>query len=120
MDKTNLKNKRGDLRGMNGNLPRSDGHFNGRWKGGIHKRFDGYELVRKGIIPKKAKGARYVLKHRLVMEQYLGRPLLRSEIIHHKNGNKSDNRIENLEIMNQARHAKLHYKVDKKNGRFIK
>lgn len=105
---------------MQGNLPKTKGSDNGRWKGGQHQRFDGYKLVRKGIIPKNAKGARYILEHRLVMEEHLGRKLLRTEIVHHKNGIKSDNRIENLEIMTQAEHATKHYKADKKTGRYIR
>lgn len=47
-------------------------------------------------------------EHRYIMEQYLGRKLSRSEVVHHKNGDKRDNRIENLEIMSLSDHAKSH------------
>lgn len=49
-----------------------------------------------------------ILEHRYIIEQHIGRKLKRSELIHHKNGNKLDNRLENLLVVNQAAHRKEH------------
>ena len=50
----------------------------------------------------------YVAEHRAVVEKILGRYLKKKEVIHHINGNKHDNRLENLEVMTVSEHNTLH------------
>jgi hypothetical protein len=50
----------------------------------------------------------YVLAHRVIMENYLKRLLDVDEIVHHKNTNKFDNRIENLQVLTRRQHSKQH------------
>lgn len=47
-------------------------------------------------------------QHTAFMMQILGRNLKRGEIVHHKNGNRSDNRLENLELMTVSKHLQMH------------
>lgn len=74
---------------------------------------DGYILV---YVPEHpcADRSGYVLEHRIVIENHLGRTLFDTEIVHHINGKKNDNRIENLEIVSRAEHAKIHMKLGEK------
>ena len=50
---------------------------------------------------------RHVRKHRYLVERALGRALLSTEDVHHKNGIKDDNRLENLEVIDHGRHSTL-------------
>ena len=59
-----------------------------------------------------------VLEHRIVMERELGRVLERHEVVHHLNGDPSDNRPENLAVMTQAEHARLHHEESIRSGTY--
>jgi hypothetical protein len=80
-----------------------------QWKGGRTFRKDGYILVRNPKNPLKS-----ILEHRLIMSEYIGRELEINENVHHKNENKSDNRIENLELLSHGQHTTLHHKKEPK------
>ena len=53
------------------------------------------------------KNGKYVMEHRLIMEKKIGRKLYKTEIVHHINGKKIDNKISNLIIMKKQEHDKL-------------
>ena len=83
------------------------GSENPQWKGGRTQSKNGYVFIKINGHPMANSGG-YIMEHRLVMSEYLGRILSRKEIVHHKNKIPSDNRIENLEVMNQRDHSILH------------
>jgi hypothetical protein len=70
---------------------------------------DGYVKV-----PDASGRGRSILEHRLVMEEHLGRQLTATENVHHINGNRQDNRIENLEIWStrQPKGQRLEDKIE--------
>jgi len=87
---------------------------NYKWKGGF-KNDDGYL---KFLVPKGCKFSRmankqgYIRIHRLMMAEYLQRPLTNKEVVHHINGDVTDNRRENLKLFkNTDEHSVCHYKL---------
>lgn len=83
-----------------------------RWNGGKIHNSKGYIQIKSHEHPYKDKRG-YILEHRLVMEKKIGRYLTRIEVVHHINGNPSDNRIENLQLFScSAEHIRFHSKQD--------
>jgi hypothetical protein len=78
--------------------PRPRGADSPMWKGGRHISAKGYIVALDWSTGKK----RMIPLHRLVMERFLGRVLLPSESVHHINGVRTDNRIENLELWSRT------------------
>jgi hypothetical protein len=78
------------------------GERSSRWKGGRRIDHKGYVLIFKPDYPGGKVGGKYVMEHKLVMEEHLGRRLRPGENVHHKNGVRHDNRLENLELWNRA------------------
>ena len=73
------------------------------WKGGVYTTSSGYRKIYQG--PNK----QYKLEHRIIFEKYLGRELLSTEVVHHENEIRNDNRIENLILFNNnTDHRKWH------------
>ena len=72
-------------------------------------RTDGYISIYFPDHPKSTKDG-YIMEHILVIENHIGRHLHDDECVHHKNRNRSDNRIENLMLMTKSEHMSLHAK----------
>ncbi len=91
------------------------GSKNPAWKGGKIKDVYGYVLVRVNSLSEREQelarvmntNRGYIKEHRIIMASKLGGPLEENEEVHHRNGMKDDNRIENLEIVIKKAHWDL-------------
>lgn len=95
------------LRSQGFEYPRVCGEAHGHWKGGRTKS-GGYWKVLIAFddpMASMADGKGYVPEHRLNLARHLGRALLPTETVHHINGDKLDNRLENLQLR-QGLHGK--------------
>ena len=96
------------------NMPDYDG-FNGYGREQADSR--GYIKVLCPGHPRASKHQHYIYMHIVIAEQTLGRRLNQDEVVHHINGDKSDNRPENLKVMTRSEHIKLHERMRKEKCR---
>ena len=82
------------------------------WRGGRFVNEEGYVLIHVGKGAPMADVRGYVYEHRLVMSRILGRTLLSSEQVHHKDENRQNNDPANLEVLSIAEHKVRHRSSD--------
>ncbi len=93
------------------------------WKGGRLIDSDGYIRIWKPKHQWPRKG--YILEHVMVMENVIGRKIRIDECVHHKDHNRQNNVIGNLELLLRSDHSRKHRALDKHNlvkgyhGRFV-
>lgn len=98
-----------------------DGNRNPNWRGGTYTDGEGYVFIfSPNHIMRDVRN--YVKRSHLVLEEFLCRPVFWGESVHHINGIKNDDRIENLQLCeNESVHVKLHNKnrLRDKKGQFV-
>jgi len=87
----------------------------GKWQRGKGKPSYGWE--NQGIRWICVSG-KEIPEHKYIMEQHLGRSLKKNEIVHHKNKNRLDNRIKNLELMTYSQHTSFHNTGKSRKGQY--
>lgn len=97
------------------------GELNPLYKGAFINQY-GYRVLHKPQHPNANKDG-YILEHRYVASNKIGRPLKDDEIVHHIDGNRLNNNPSNLQIMDRSEHSKLHNKdyeiIRDKLGRIV-
>jgi HNH endonuclease len=91
------------------------GEKNPSWKGGIRISW-GYVYLYRPDHPRAVQG--YVKRANLVVKERIGRSIRPNEVVHHRNGNKQDDRPANLQVMTKGEHQRLHTRIRKRLGAY--
>lgn len=103
------KHSKETIKKMKENHANYKGDKNPCWKGGVIKNKEGYIFIYSPDHPNAVNN--YVREHILIAEKNLGRYLDKTEVIHHIDYDKSNNKFDNLFITNHKGHAKTHCSV---------
>jgi hypothetical protein len=108
---------------MSANIPDHKMENSSQWKGGRSLNSTGYIMIMVDILPEdmrilarqmvRSPKQRYILEHRIVAASAIGRPLEKSEVVHHRNGIKNDNSPTNLEVGQRSAHSIHHRHMEK-------
>lgn len=99
--------------------------FSEKWKNNIRlarlrhsaKHAKGFRITPRGYIEITKGPNKGRLMHDVVMESSIARRLLPSEVVHHRDRNKQNNELKNLQLMTQSEHTKLHRREDGRGKR---
>ena|SRR3990167_2667542 len=98
------------------------GPNNPNWKGGVVRVIDGRTAIYCPGHPEATLfGGTHALRYRIVAAETIGRPLRKDEIVHHINGDPTDDRPENLEVTTRPPHSRQHLasRRDPNTGRML-
>ena len=84
--------------------PEITGDKHPMWKGGFWRTIDGYKIIENNTETNGKK----IIEHKVILEEKIGRKLKSNEVTHHVNGDKEDNRAENLVVMTRSEHMIEH------------
>lgn len=93
------------------------GSDHGRWKGGRKKMHDGVVMVHK---PSARRSYPYVYEYVAIMEDHLGREMQPREHVHHIDGDRHNNDLSNLVVLDTVVHKKAHYELEKIGYELVK
>lgn len=102
------------------NFPERCGKNHKCWKGGSYLSIDGYRMVMVTSGRMKSGWRKYRKEHIVLIEEKIGRRISKSECVHHIDGDKLNNDISNLVLLNHKKHRNSHHSIQKLGYELVK